>query len=290
MRFSTTLKVLLAISFWGASFIATKVSLRELFPLTVIVLRSTLGLAVMVTVVLWRRQTARVNSRDLGWLALLGFIGITFHQLLQAFALKTTTAINTGWIIALIPIFTAILAWLILKEHFGARKTLGIAIATLGALIVITRGNLHQLPWKYASIGDGLILVSAIIWALFTILSKRVIDRYPPTVFITYIMALGWLMLLPLFIIQSGWRSILNLSTSGWASIIFLGVACSGLAYIFWYDALAESEASKVASFLYIEPIITVLVASSLIGEQVTWPSMVGGAIILLGVWMVNRK
>jgi drug/metabolite transporter (DMT)-like permease len=70
---------------------------------------------------------------------------------------------------------------------------------------------------------------------------------------------------------------------------LFLGIACSGLAYIFWYDALAEAGAAQVASFLYIEPIVTVVVATLLIGEAATWSTLAGGATILLGVWLVNR-
>ena len=63
---------------------------------------------------------------------------------------------------------------------------------------------------------------------------------------------------------------MLGLSVEGWISIIFLGLACSGLAYVFWYDALLEAGASQVASFLYLEPIVTVVVAATRIGERVT--------------------
>jgi len=290
MKLTTALKVLLAISFWGASFVATKVALRELSPLSVIVLRFALGLLVMAAAVSWRRQAAWVKREDLGWMALLGLNGIAIHQLLQANALMSTTAINTGWIVALIPIFTALLARLFLKESFGAKKILGLIIAMIGAIMVITRGNLNELVWNSATIGDILILISAVNWALFTVLSKRVINNYPSTLMMTYIMGLGWLMVLPLYGIQGGWQSIPGISLGGWISILFLGVACSGLAYIFWYDALVEVDASQVSSFVYLEPIVTVLVAASLLGEQITWSSFVGGVIILTGVWLVNRK
>ena len=80
-----------------------------------------------------------------------------------------------------------------------------------------------------------------------------------------------------------------GLSVEGWISIIFLGLACSGLAYVFWYDALLEAGASQVASFLYLGPIVTVVVAATRIGERVTWATLIGEGIILLGVWRVNR-
>jgi len=74
------------------------------------------------------------------------------------------------------------------------------------------------------------------------------------------------------------------LSLAGWSGVLFLGLSCSGVAYIFWYDALAVAGASQVAAFLYLEPIVTVIVAASLIGEAVTWATLVGGATILIGV------
>ena len=84
----------------------------------------------------------------------------------------------------------------------------------------------------------------------------------------TYVIGFGWMMVLPLFAAQRGWTQIPGLSVEGWISVIFLGLACSGLAYVFWYDALLEAGASQVASFLYLEPIVTVVVAATWIGER----------------------
>lgn len=292
MKLHTAIKAFLAIAFWGASFVATKVVLREISPLTVIVLRFGLGAGVLLVAIVWRRQVTAVNPSDLPWLALLGFNGITVHQLLQANGLVTTTATNSGWIVALTPIFTALLARLLVREPFGPLRVLGLGLALLGALLVISRGHLADGligMLRVATPGDGLMLLSSPNWALFTVLSKRVMGKYPPALMVTYVLGLGWLMVLPLFAMQGGWAQIPHLSTAGWAGVAFLGLACSGLAYIFWYDALGEAGASQVASFLYLEPIVTVIVAAALIGETVTWATLAGGAIILLGVWMVNR-
>jgi len=290
MKSLTAIKAFLAIAFWGASFVATKVALREMPPLTMVALRFALGVAVMLLALVWRRQLAWVNRRDLGWLALLGLNGIAAHQLLQANGLLTTTATNSGWMIALIPVFTVILAWLLLREPLGRLKILGLVIAAAGALLVVSRGHISNGLLPAAAIGDALMAISALNWALFTTLSKRMIDKYPPALMMTYVMALGWLMTLPLLALPGGWQSLAGMSAAGWTGLIFLGIVCSGLAYIFWYDALAEADASQVASFLYLEPIVTVIVAAALIGERVTWSTVAGGATILLGVWLVNRR
>jgi drug/metabolite transporter (DMT)-like permease len=102
-------------------------------------------------------------------------------------------------------------------------------------------------------------------------------------------MTIGWLMLAPVFIASDGFAQIAQLTPEGWMGILFLGVACSGLAYIFWYDVLHEADASSVASFLYIEPVVTVIVAGIVLKESIVPATLIGGAIILLGVWLVSR-
>jgi drug/metabolite transporter (DMT)-like permease len=161
----------------------------------------------------------------------------------------------------------------------------------VGALLVISRGQLSggllNIP---ATPGDFLMLLSSPNWALFTVLSKRLMRKFSPALMMTFVMAFGWLAILPLFAGARGWLELAHLTAAGWGSVLFLGLLCSGAAYVFWYDALKVAGAGQVAAFLYIEPIITVIVAASLIGEVVTWATLVGGVIILIGVWMVNHR
>jgi drug/metabolite transporter (DMT)-like permease len=291
MRPSAALKVFLTITFWGASFVATKVALRQVSPLTIIALRFAMGLMALSLVVAVRREFALPERGDLGWLAFLGLNGVTVHQLLQSNGLVTTTATNSGWITALIPIFSALLAWLILHEPFGRLKVVGLALATVGAFLVISRGQLGGgLLNSPATPGDFLMLLSSPNWALFTVLSKRLMGKITPTLMVTYVMAFGWLAILPFWAGAGGWLDLPRLTATGWGSLLFLGLLCSGAAYIFWYDALAVADASQVAAFLYLEPIVTVIVAASLLGEAVTWATLVGGATILIGVWLVNQR
>jgi drug/metabolite transporter (DMT)-like permease len=140
-----------------------------------------------------------------------------------------------------------------------------------------------------ATPGDFLILLSAPNWALFTVLSKRMVGKLSPALTLMYVMFAGWLAILPLFALSGRWIELPRLTGEGWRAVCFLGLLCSGAAYIFWYDALNMAGASQVAAFLYIEPFVTLIVAARLIHEPITWASLVGGAIILLGVWLVNR-
>jgi drug/metabolite transporter (DMT)-like permease len=292
MRPTTVIKALLTVLFWGASFVATKIALRDVSPIVLVTLRFVLGVIVLFAALRLRRQRLAVDRRDGPILIVLAFNGIWFHQMLQATGLaQGASATNTGWYVAVIPVFTAILAALFLKESIGPLKIIGIVTATVGVLLVVSKGNLadvlaHGLP---VTTGDALALASAPNWAIFSVISKSVLKRYPPTVVMTIVITIGWLMLLPFFLASDGFAEIAQLTPGGWASLLFLGVACSGLAYIFWYDVLHEADAGSVSAFLYLEPIVTVIVAAIVLDESIVPATLIGGAIILLGVWWVSR-
>ena len=285
------LKGLLAAIFWGASFVATKAAVQEISPITIIVLRFALGVAVLAFAVVRLRAFKWVGARDFFLLTILGTIAILVHQGLQATGLMLTSATSMSWLVALQPAFTAILALLVLRETLGVGKILGLLIAFVGAIVVVTRGvptadTLH-LP---STTGDLLAVASALNWTIFSVASKPLLRRIPPTLMMAYVMFIGWALTIPFFVAIQGWNEIGNLSLGGWTAIIYLGVFCSGIAYIFWYDALAHIDASQVASFIYVEPIVTIVVAGIILSEPFSPITFVGGLAILLGVYLINRS
>jgi drug/metabolite transporter (DMT)-like permease len=245
---------------------------------------------VMGVVVLGRRQLSLPKAGDLGYFALLGFLGIAFHQWLQSNGLVTSQASTTSWIVASTPIFMAVLGWLVLRERVPLVTATGIAIAAAGVLVVATRGDLASLAaGRLGAPGDWLILASAPNWAVFSILSRRGLRRYPSAAMMFWVMAIGWLLTTVLFLTGPGFADVARLSFRGWLAVAFLGILCSGLAYVFWYDALSRLPSSQVGTFLYIEPLVTVVIAAAMLGERLTVATLVGGLAILLGVWMVSR-
>ena len=285
------LKALMAAVFWGASFVATRAAVHEISPITLIVLRFALGVLVLLLAVARLRVLKWVGARDFVLLAVLGAIAVLIHQGLQATGLILTTASSMAWLVALQPAFTAILALFILQEKFSVGKILGLVIALVGAIVVVTRGaptadTLH-LP---STTGDLLAVASALNWTIFTVASKPLLRRMQPTLMMAYVMLIGWVLTLPFFAVTQGWNEISHLSINGWLAIVYLGIFCSGIAYIFWYDALAHIDASKVSAFIYVEPIVTVVVAGLLLGEEFSVMSLIGGLAILLGVYLVNRS
>jgi drug/metabolite transporter (DMT)-like permease len=286
------LEALFAVIVWGASFVATKVAIRSnLKPDVIVWLRFMIGVIILGAAVAVNRQFRLPDKKDWGYFILLGFLGITFHQWLQSTALVTAQATTTGWIVSTIPVFMALLGWVVLKERLRWLQWAGILLSAFGVLMVVTRGNLPTLATgKFGTVGDLLILVSALNWAVFSVLSRRGLKKYPATLMMFYVMTFGWIFSSILFFATGGLAQIGPVSGAGWGSIAFLGIFCSGLAYIFWYDALQVLPVAQTGAFLYLEPVVTVTVAALFLSEDITLAVVLGGAIILAGVWMVNRK
>jgi drug/metabolite transporter (DMT)-like permease len=285
------LEGLIAVLVWGASFIATKVALEDASPVTVVWVRFAMGVAVLGVAVAARRQFTVVPVKELPAFALLGLIGITFHQWLQSNALVTSQASTSGWIVATTPIFMAVLARLVLGERFSWPRAAGIALAALGVLLVVSKDDpATLLAGRFGAPGDVLILLSAPNWAVFSVLSRGALRRHPATRMMFYVITIGWLFTSVLFFTGPGLSEIGRITPRGWSALVFLGIACSGLAYIAWYDALKHMPASQVGALLYLEPLVAMTVAAVVLSEPILLSTVVGGTVILIGVWLVNRR
>lgn len=250
-----------------------------------------MGVGVMGVAMALRRQFTLPSLKMMPYLSLVGFIGITFHQWLQSTALQTSLASTSSWIVATAPIFMALLGWVFLRERFDWLAGLGIVIASLGLIMVVSRGDWGELfSGRFGGVGDLLMLVSAVNWAVFSAISKPGLKRFPPTQMMFWVLVWGWAFTTVWLFVQSGWQSFISLSASGWVSLIFLGIFCSGVAYLFWYDGLKAVPVVHVGAFLYFEPLVTLIIAALLLEERITWASLIGGLMILGGVWLVNRE
>jgi drug/metabolite transporter (DMT)-like permease len=285
------LKALFAVTVWGASFVATKIVLADISPITIVWLRFLIGVVILGITVISRKQFAVPNQTEWGYFALLGFLGITFHQWLQSNALQTSEASTTAWIVATTPVFMAILGWVVLKEKLGWMKIGGILLAFVGVLVIVYDGSLSAISLRsFGKPGDILILISAINWTVFSVLSRRGLKQHPAAFMMFYIMLIGWIFNSILFFTTQEISEVNQLTFNSWIGMAFLGVFCSGLAYIAWYDALQVLSTAQTGVFLYFEPLVTVVVAFFVLGEAITAASLIGGGVIILGVWLVNQS
>ncbi len=269
-----------AVIFWGISFVATKAALGEVSPVTLIGMRFFIGAFLLLLLV--RKLPPRSEWPSL---ALMGFVGVFVHQMLQSYALTMTTASSTGWLIGLCPIWSALLSAIVLREKFGGWKVVGLVAGFSGALLVVTGGDFSKSVFgRPSTTGDLMILVSTINWAIYSVIGHKTIRRIGPRLATSGAMLFGSLMLLPFFVANRGWRELPNLSTIGWSSVLFLGIGCSALGYLFWYGALEHIEVSRVAALLYAEPLVTFAAAVLLLGERVSGVIIAGGILVLVGV------
>lgn len=274
------LAAFVAVVFWGVSFVATKAALREVSPVTIIFSRFAIGALVLLLIV--RQLPPRGSWKAL---AVMGFCGVFVHQMLQAYGLTMTSATNTGWLIGVIPLWSAVLSAMFLRERFGVWKIIGLAGGFAGVLLVVTRGDFSaRMLGAPSTIGDLLILLSTINWAVYSILGHKTIRELGPRRATSGAMLFGAAMLAPFFILQRGWRELPQLSVTGWSSILFLAIGCSAFGYLFWYGALERIEVSRVAALLYAEPLVTFAAAAMLLGERVSGVVIAGGILVLISV------
>ncbi len=290
-RVFALIEVTMAAMVWGASFIAMKVALRDVSPSTIMWLRFGMGVFVLGAIVFSRKQFYFPAGKDLGFFALLGFLGLTLHLWLQTTALKTAQASTSAWIVTTTPVYIALLGWILLKEKLGWLRIGGIALASAGVLLILSKGQLSALvSGHFGTQGDYLILASAPIWAIYTVLSRRSLSSHPAALKMLYVMFFGWLSTSVLFFSGPGLSEIGQLTFSGWLGIVFLGIICSGFANAAWYDALQVVPASQVGVFLYLEPLVAMVVAGVVLGEPILIASVIGGSMILTGVWLVQNN
>jgi drug/metabolite transporter (DMT)-like permease len=280
---------ILAVFFWAISFVAIKIALPQMRPVTMIFLRQLLGTITVVIVVGLHGRWELPSRSDLPRILFTSFVGIGLHQWLQAQGMLTTTAISTSWLSALAPILIALMSWIWLRETFVPIQGVWLLIAGIGAVLVASGSWQSLFQGSFGDIGALLVLASAFVWALYSILLKQLLYKIKSDTVTLTVLLLGLLMVLPIFVYSEGWMDVYDISLSGWVSVIVLGVGSTGLASILYNYALKNISGTVVASLQYPEPLITVAIATWLLQETFTFSMGVGGLLILLGIWCIQR-
>ncbi|MEG8947894.1 DMT family transporter [Rosettibacter firmus] len=281
-------KPLTSVVIWGGSFIATKYLLSYLEPLAIILIRQILAVIFLTIIASKQKKSFSVNLHDHTYIFILSLIA-TFHLWIQLNGLKYTTASNTGWIIGITPVFMTLLGIIFFKEKITIIQLAGIAISFFGLILLISKGDFSSIDF-ISNKGDFLILASSFTWSVYSLVNKKISVHYSPLMTILFLFLMMSIILLPFTITRHNINSIQNLSFQSWIALIFLGIFCSGLAYVLWAEAMSEMQSSKVGAFLYIEPFVTVFTAWIILKEEITVLTMLSGIVIILGVILVNRK
>ncbi len=266
---------------WAGSFIAVKIGVEEISPVLLAFLRFAIASPCLFLVLLIKKKPLRFPIRDLPILIILALTGVTLLYIFQFTGIKWTTATNSAILINMNVIFIAILSSVTLKEIFSNKKIIGIILGFLGVVFVVINGSMSL---TLSTKGDALIILSAICWAIYSVIGKKILDRYDPITVTTYIFILGTIFFIP-FIKDFN----LEISFRGWMIILYLALFCSVFAYVAWYNALAKMDATKVAIFLNLIPLFAMLLSYLILEEEITIFLMMGAALIIYGIYLTEK-
>ena len=282
------LMLLSSVIFWGWSFVATKVVLHYMAPVEIIGLRLLLGLPILGLIILKRGVRFQYSRREWGVVVAASIVLIA-HFIIQITGLIDTSATNTGWIISVTPAVIAVLSFFILKERLNRLQVVGVVTATVGIIALVSKGDFSSVEWL-SSKGDWLVLASAFTWAIYTVLTRDISRRHRPLGVSFILMLFTALPIWVWMIFTSDFSKFAHLPAEPIWALLFLGIVCLGLAFWFWQEGISKLGAAKAGFFLYLEPLATTALAVPYLGEEFGFFAALGGALVLIGVYLAERK
>ncbi len=282
------LAALFAVTVWGATFVSTKVLIAHgLTPATIFLIRFVL--AYLCILPLSAKRLWSASLRDEVLLILAGITGGSIYFLTENMALEYAPASNVSLIVCTAPIWTALLFSLLYRnERMSRRQIFGTALAFAGMVLVVLNGHfvLHLSPR-----GDLLALSAALLWMLYSVIIKRISDRYPALLITRKVFFYGLLTILPWFAYEPLQLDKATLSHPAvWGNLLFLGVIASMLCYLLWNAAMYRLGAVRTTNYIYLNPLVTIITAAICINEQIAPIALLGAALILYGMWQAERN
>lgn len=275
--------VIAATFFGGANFVLAGMILPEISTGWAAALRFLLGALFLLPIILWQRAPILSLIRR-HWLAylILGGVGITGFNLLFFDAMNTTSADNAALIMATNPLLTTLLAALILREQATVRQLIALPIALFGVTIVITEGDLRHLLSLKVVDGDWLMLGADIAWALYNVLSRRLMPKESNAlVNTTLVMGAGALILTSGAFIHAGPIHMPSAEAALALAIMVIGGTVGF--YLFWNIGIQRLGSGRTAIFMNLVPVFAML-TGIVLGTLPTMAQLVGGAIVLGGL------
>ncbi len=283
------LRLVFVAAAWGINFSLVKFALADFHPLFFTVIRFAMASLFLMAVIGVSHESYFIELRDRFAIVKLGLVGITLYNIFFMYGLQYTTAANSSLIISMSPLFAALIQAFAGKERLTLRISAGLALSSFGVFLII-RSHHGELSFSSSRMaGDFLTLCATLTWALYTIMAKPLLEKYPASTVTAYSMFAGCILLLPVSI-----QGIFNQSWSGvsllsWSALAFASFIAGGIAYVFWYQGVKELGVTRAMAYHYIMPFAAVLFAAVL-GEKITLFQLAGGTAILLGVYLVQMK
>ena len=282
------LMMLLHSAISAGTYLAAKRGLAELGPFELALVRFVLAAAIYVPLLLRARRA--VERRDWPRFALAGLVGVTLNQTLFLSGMRLTSPGHGALLYALSPIFVFLLAWSRLGERATPTKLGGILVAFFGAAVVLFSRGLLALTVDSPLGGDLLVLLAVLAWSVYAVVSKPLAEKYGAVVTTGWALVLGTVIYLPVGLGLGDLPRLTTLSRGGWGAVLYLVVLTNAVSWLIYAWALSRTEASRVAVWSNLQPVLTALLAWSLYGERITPPLVAGGALVLAGVFLAERS
>ena len=275
---------------WALAFPFIKIGLEELSPVNLTIMRLLVVCIVFVSLLLLKpKKFSKLQKRDVIPIFLVGFFGIVVYHLGLNYGEQYISASAASVIIATIPIFIVILASIFLKEKITLKIVLGVLISLIGVVVISTVGRSDDIfEIKYIS-GALAVIIAAVMGAGYTVAGKKMLQRYSALSLTVYVSLLGSLGLIP-FVSSSLFEEVAAMSLTGCGVVIFLGVFPTVVGYVLWYVALEIKSASKISVYLYFVPVLSTMISYILFRDEITWFFVFGGALVILGLHVVNKQ
>src|SRR2546426_3354688 len=281
--------LILLILFWGLAFVAIKQALAYMSWITLTFLRFAVADGLFVGYLVATRQIRQPPARvDLPMLVLLAFFGFTGYHLFLNLG-ETDPNVSAGTaalIIASAPAFIAIFAVPLLKERIGRWQSAGIALAFAGLAVMIFFVRPESQFTFRASEGALTVVPPAIFSALYAVLGKSYLRRYPPFTFVAWTLLIGTVLLVPLLIATG--RSVLAdiqaMGLSGWIPVLYLGTFPTFVGYGIWFRALERIPAASAGAYIYASTLLAVIGRIVILWESLTVCAISGGPIAIAGL------
>ncbi|WP_313598407.1 DMT family transporter [Pseudomonas sp.] len=278
---------------WGGTFVAGRYLADHIDPLLAASLRFILAsLALLLFMALARIRLVRPTGGQLRQLALLGFFGIFFYNLCFFYGLHYINAARASLIVALNPAVIGLASSLLFKEQLGRARIIGIALCLGGAATVIVSRNPQLLQGApNHGLGDLLILGCVLGWGIYSLYSRELNASLGPLQTVTWSVLLGAAMLAAATAFMGGFslQAVSRIDLPQALSLGYLGVLGSALAYIGYYDGIRRIGATRSGVFIALNPLTAVICGALLLGEPLSAPMLMGGAVILWGIYLCNK-
>lgn len=286
---------------WAVNFIAAKIGLRYLPAVTMASFRVAIaGLCMVPAYLVCSRLPAFADTRrargqgftrrDLWTFFYLGFFGVVVNQMCFTMGLRYTSVSHAAVIVGMGPIYTLVLAVLFRLERATWHKVVGMAIAFAGVAVLASENGISAR--SPSLLGDAITMTGSIGFATYAVLGKRVAGRYDALTMAAFNHFAGAIIILPVALHQAWALGPFSrcrvMPWQAWMALLYMGLCGSAMAYIFYFWLLRYLEASQLAAFTYLLPVLAVILGIVLLGERGSILQIVGGGLALGGVYWVE--